>query len=137
MVCSGEGRSVRIHSDVPIITQESMHHTLSETTPKWQQFRIGFMSYIFFNKISLLIIIINVFLEAVFLCVILTILELSLQARLTWNSQKSTCLRLPSARIRGVCHNHQALLFQLVAHYYPVFYSKDVTEFLNRVGFCF
>lgn len=36
IVCSGEGRSVRIHSDVPIITQESMHHTLSETTPRWQ-----------------------------------------------------------------------------------------------------
>ena len=41
-----------------------------------------------------------------FLCVALAVLELSLQSRLTLNSQKSSCLCLTSAGIKGM-HHHQ------------------------------
>ena len=40
-----------------------------------------------------------------FLCVAMAVLELAMQTRLAWNSQRSTCLCFPSAEIKGVCQH--------------------------------
>ena len=45
------------------------------------------------------------FFKAEFLCVVLAVLELALYTRLALNSQRSICLCLLSARIKGVCHH--------------------------------
>ena len=46
--------------------------------------------------------------ETGFLCVALAILELTLQTRLASNSERLTCLCLPSPEIKGVHHHHLA-----------------------------
>ena len=49
------------------------------------------------------------FFDIGFLCVAFeTILALALETRLALNSQRSTCLCLPSAGVIGVCHQLQA-----------------------------
>jgi hypothetical protein len=51
-----------------------------------------------------------------FLCIALAVLKLALQIRLASNSQRSTCLCLPSAGTKGVQHHHLAktLYFSVV-----------------------
>jgi hypothetical protein len=44
------------------------------------------------------------FLEKWFLCVAMAVLELVLYTSLATNSQKSTCLCLLTAGIKGMCH---------------------------------
>jgi hypothetical protein len=52
------------------------------------------------------------------LCVALAVLELALQSRLASNSQRSSCLCLLSARIKGVHHHHLAFKWVLKRSYY-------------------
>jgi hypothetical protein len=65
--------------------------------------------------------------ETGFLCVALAVLELCGPG---WpGTQKSTCLCLPSAGIKGVCHHHPACKFliqhkTIVESLYPVQINK-------------
>ena len=55
------------------------------------------------------------FFETEFLCVALAVLELTLKIRLASN-QKSACLCLPSAGIKGMCHYHLSSPHQLLSY---------------------
>ena len=55
------------------------------------------------TMICLFVLLLELF-ETRFLCVVLTILELALWTKLVSNSQRSTYLCLPSARIKGIYH---------------------------------
>lgn len=50
------------------------------------------------------------FFKAGVLCVFLVALELTLNIRLALNSERSTCLCLPSAVVKGISHHAQLLV---------------------------
>lgn len=68
-----------------------------------------------------------------YLCVVLTALELALYTRLVSNSQRSTCLSLPSAGIKGMCHHCLASICRLYLLAEITFINTETTKILPSV----